>query len=62
MGVAQTFAGIARVIAPLIATWAFQHVGLTAPFVIAGGIVALVGVLAFRLDLPNHGLRESEAA
>ena len=62
MGVAQTFAGIARVIAPLIATWAFQHVGLTAPFVIAGGIVALVGVLAFRLDLPDHGLRETEAA
>ena len=62
MGVAQTFAGIARVLAPLIATWAFQHVGLTAPFVIAGGIVALVGVLAFRLDVPDHGLRETETA
>jgi predicted MFS family arabinose efflux permease len=58
MGVAQTFAGIARVIAPLIATWSFQHVGLTSPFLIAGVIVALVGILAFRLDLPAHGLRE----
>jgi MFS family permease len=62
MGVAQTFAGIARVIAPLIATWAFQHVGVSWPFLIAGVIVALVGILAFRLDLPSHGLREAEVA
>lgn len=62
MGVAQTFAGVARVIAPLIAAWFFQHVGIGWPFVISGIIVALVGVLAFRLDVPDHGMREVEAA
>ncbi|MGQ0703031.1 MAG: MFS transporter [Gemmatimonadales bacterium] len=60
MGVAQTFAGSSRVIAPLIASWAFQHVGEASPFLLAGAIVALVGVLAFRLDAPAHGLRASE--
>jgi multidrug resistance protein len=49
MGVAQTFAGLARVAAPLLATAAFQRLGHGAPFVLAGGCVALVGVLAFQL-------------
>lgn len=49
MGVAQTFAGIAQVAAPLIATAAFQRLGTAAPFLVAAGVVALVGVLAFRL-------------
>ena len=62
MGVAQTFAGIARVVAPLIAAFAFQRIGPAWPFVLAGAIVALVGVLAFQLDVPDHGLRETEAA
>jgi MFS family permease len=57
MGVAQTFAGVARVIAPLLATWAFQHAGHTWPFLLGGTIVALVGILAFRLDAPAHALR-----
>lgn len=52
MGVAQTFAGIARVIAPLVATSAYQRFGPPTPFYIAGGIVALVGVLAFRVIPP----------
>jgi len=53
MGVAQTFAGLARVIAPLIATSAFGSLGHGSPFVLAGLIVAGVGVLAFRsADLP----------
>jgi MFS family permease len=60
MGVAQTFAGIARVVAPLIAAFAFQRIGPAWPFVLAGTIVALVGVLAFQLDVPDHGLRETE--
>jgi sugar phosphate permease len=60
MGVAQTFAAISRVVAPLIATSAFQRLGLGAPFYIAGGIVALVGVLAFRLEPAPEG--ESETA
>ena len=60
MGVAQTFAAVSRVVAPLIATSAFQRFGLGAPFYIAGGIVALVGVLAFRLEPAPEG--ESETA
>jgi MFS family permease len=49
MGVAQTFAGISRVIAPVVATAAFQRFGSGAPFFLAAGVVALVGILAFRL-------------
>ena len=49
MGVAQTFGGIARVAAPLIATSAFQRFGTAMPFYLAAIIVAGVGVLAFRL-------------
>ena len=54
MGVAQTYAAVARVVAPIISTSAFQRFGVGAPFYIAGGIVALVGVLAFRLDSPER--------
>ncbi len=61
MGVAQTFAAISRVVAPLISTSAFQRFGVGAPFYIAGGIVALVGVLAFRLEAPGEA-REQGAA
>jgi multidrug resistance protein len=69
MGVAQTFAGIARVIAPLVATSAFQRFGPPTPFYIAGGVVALVGVLAFRVvppvpaqPTPAEGIAHSGAA
>lgn len=61
MGVAQTFAGMSRVIAPLLATSAFQRFGSGAPFYIAGGIVLVVSVLAFRLDVVTHGLRQKES-
>lgn len=57
MGVAQTFAGMSRVIAPMISTSAFQRFGSGAPFYIAGAIVLMVSVLAFRLDVPSHHLR-----
>jgi multidrug resistance protein len=49
MGVAQTFAGLARVMAPLLATVAFQRLGHGWPFYIAGGYVALVGIMAFQV-------------
>lgn len=52
MGVAQTFGGLSRVAAPLIGTAAFQyHHDL--PFYLAGAIVALVGILAFRVVPPT---------
>jgi multidrug resistance protein len=50
MGVAQTFAGLARVAAPLLATAAFQRIGHGAPFYLAGACVAVVGVLAFQMQ------------
>ena len=49
MGVAQTFAGVARVVSPILATAAFQRFGSGMPFYLAAAIVAGVGVLAFRL-------------
>jgi multidrug resistance protein len=50
MGVAQTFAGMARVAAPVVATMAFQRLGHSAPFYLAAGIVALVGLMALRVE------------
>ncbi|MGI9041942.1 MAG: MFS transporter [Gemmatimonadales bacterium] len=49
MGVAQTFAGLSRVVAPLIATIAFQRLGHGWPFYLAGACVALVGIMAFQV-------------
>jgi MFS family permease len=49
MGSAQTFAGIARVVAPILATRAFQDYGHAWPFYMAAATVALVSLLAFRL-------------
>ncbi len=49
MGTAQTFAGIARVIAPLFSTTLFQRVGHGAPFVFSATIVAGVSLLSFRI-------------
>jgi len=49
MGVAQTFAGLARVVAPLLATMIFQRLGHGWPFYAAGGVVALAGFLTLQL-------------
>jgi MFS family permease len=54
MGTAQTFAGIARVLAPLAATLAFQRIGHGAPFWLAAGVLLLVSLLAFRLSRAGH--------
>ncbi|HEX2251570.1 MAG TPA: MFS transporter, partial [Gemmatimonadales bacterium] len=51
MGVAQTFAGLARVAAPVLATVAFQRLGHGWPFFIAAGYVALVGIMAFQVHV-----------
>jgi len=50
MGIAQAYAGIARMLAPVFATFAYQHFSHPMPFYFAAIVVALVGVLAFRLD------------
>lgn len=48
MGVAQTFAGIARVIAPLVGTMMFQRIGIDAPLIFGGFVVILVSWAVFR--------------
>jgi multidrug resistance protein len=48
MGVAQTFGGVSRVAAPLMATAAFE-INIWAPFVLAAGIVGIAMIMAFRV-------------
>ncbi|MFN0181945.1 MAG: MFS transporter [Gemmatimonadales bacterium] len=60
MGAAQTFAGAARVIAPVLATWVFQEFGAGSPFLVGAAIVAGAGVLAFRLPLPAQAAPVAE--
>jgi multidrug resistance protein len=63
MGVAQTFAGLARVLAPILATITFQRLGHGWPFYVAGGFVAVVGILAFQVDVhPRVAERAAEGA
>jgi MFS family permease len=49
LGVQQTFGGVARVVAPIWATAAFQGLGVAVPFYIAGLVVGVVTLLAFRV-------------
>jgi MFS family permease len=49
MGVAQTFAGLARVVAPLAATTIYQRLGHDWPFFVAGGIVTVAAVLMLQV-------------
>jgi MFS family permease len=51
MGVQQAFGGVARVAGPMWSTPAFQLLGPAFPFLIAAGIVAVTGVLAFRVPV-----------
>ena len=63
MGVAQTFAGLARVLAPILATITFQRLGHGWPFYVAGGFVALVGIMAFQVAVhPRVAERAAEGA
>lgn len=62
MGVAQAFSGLARVIAPLVATTAFQRLGHSWPFTLAGGFVALVGVLTWRVRPTAQPVPSTEGA
>jgi MFS family permease len=50
MGIAQTFAGISRVIAPVLSTSLFQRVGHAAPFYLAAAFVGLVSLLALQIQ------------
>jgi MFS family permease len=52
MGVAQTFAGIARVIAPVVGTIAFQRLGPNWPFWLGGATMLAVASVTFRFVRP----------
>ncbi len=52
MGVAQTFAGIARVIAPIVGTIAFQRLGTNSPFYLAGITMLVLAGVTFRFVRP----------
>ena len=63
MGVAQTFAGLARVVAPILATILFQRLGHGWPFYAAAIFVGLVGIMAFQVDVhPRTAKRAVEGA
>ncbi len=49
LGVQQAFGAVSRIIAPVWATAAYQGIGHDIPFYVAGGIVGLVSLLAFRV-------------
>jgi MFS family permease len=49
LGVQQAIGGVARVIAPIWATAAFQGFGTAVPFYISGLVVAVVTLLAFKV-------------
>jgi len=50
MGVQQTFGGVARVLGPLYAGWAFDHLGMGVPFYTAGVVVLLTIFLGMDMD------------
>ena len=50
MGIAQTFAGISRVTAPLAATTLFQRISHGTPFYFAATFVGIVSLLAFQVE------------
>jgi hypothetical protein len=58
MGVQQTYGGIARVIYPLIAGVASDHLGESAPFWISGGFV--LSTIAMGSQLGRYSSRTSE--
>jgi MFS family permease len=50
MGIAQTFAGLSRVAAPVLSTTLFQRISHGTPFYFAAMCVGLVSLLAFQVQ------------
>ncbi|HWA41423.1 MAG TPA: MFS transporter [Gemmatimonadales bacterium] len=50
MGVAQMFAGAARIIAPLISTYLFGHFTHSTPFFVAAALVVVASFLVLKVD------------
>ena len=62
MGVQQTYGGIARVIYPLVAGIASDHLGESSPFWISGGLVLTTIAMGSRLGRYSSRTSEFEAA
>ena len=58
MGVAQTFGGVARSVAPVMATTLFQDLGHAWPFIGSAGIIGVVSLLAVRIGPAGDGAGE----
>ena len=50
MGMQQTYGGIARIIAPLFFGWAFDSIGVSAPYFFSSAIILATLSLGFGLD------------
>jgi len=62
LGVQQSFGGISRMIGPLWSGAAFQHLGITAPFFLAAGLMLLVRLFATVVredEEPDEALAEA---
>ena len=59
MGVQQTFGGVARVLGPIYAGWAFDHLGHGVPFFTAGGVV--IATIFLGLDMDRYASRSAAA-
>ena len=53
LGVQQAFGGLSKILGPLVAGAAFQHLGVATPFWIAGGAVLLGLLLLGRRELAS---------
>jgi predicted MFS family arabinose efflux permease len=62
MGVQQTYGGIARVIYPLVAGIASDHLGESSPFWISGGLVLTTIAMGSQLGRYSSRTSEFEAA
>src|SRR5258706_5808343 len=50
MGMQQTYGGVSRIIAPLFFGWAFDHLGISAPYFFSAAFIAATIFLGFGLD------------
>lgn len=62
LGVQQGFGGVARMLGPIWSTAVFQHVGLAAPFWMAGGLMAVVVLISLGVHPPPRESRAPVAA
>lgn len=61
LGVQQAFGGLARLIGPIWATIAFERLGITSPFLIAGALMVLVALHTLRIEVPPRAKPDAEA-